>query len=450
MNATRQGLLLTTFSALLTLSVSATAYSQDWNILETGKNASASTRLAAADFKPMGGDPSAAEAKHVFDATLYADLASAGIFDVVSKSQNPEVTPGNQAEMNLSQWSVAPASAAYVAFGNFSVQNGKVVVNGFLDDAKNTQYPQIFTKLYTDDAGDEGARQTAHEFADDIILRLGGTAGIAETKIFYTRKAGVSKEIWMMDYDGANQHQLTHLGEVAIGPRVSPDNSRVAFSSLGKNGFQIKMYSLLLGRMVAFSSVGGTNLSPAWSPSGEQIAFSSSRTGDPEIWISDPQGSLAHRVTSFAGPDVSPTWNPKTGAQIAWISGRSGLPQLYIMDADGSGVVRMTDGGYATSPSWSPNGQFIAFAWDRKYGPGAPGGQDIYVMEIATKRWIQLTHDIGRCDFPSWSPDGRHIVFANEPNGRDSSSRIMSMLADGTQKRVLTGAGTDMPNWSWK
>jgi TolB protein len=450
MNVTRQGLLLTTFSALLTLSLSATAHSQDWNILETGKNASASTRLAAADFKPTGGDASAAEAKHVFDATLYADLASAGIFDMVSKSQNPEVTPGNQGEMNLSQWSVAPASAAYVAFGNFAVQNGKVLVNGFLDDAKNTQYPQIFTKLYTDDAGEEGARQTAHEFADDIILRLGGTAGIAETKIFYTRKEGVTKEIWMMDYDGANQHQLTHLGEVAIGPRVSPDNSRVAFSSLGKNGFQIKMYSLLLGRMVAFSSVGGTNLSPAWSPSGEQIAFSSSRTGDPEIWIADPQGSLAHRVTSFAGPDVSPTWNPKTGAQIAWISGRSGLPQLYTMDADGSGVVRMTDGGYATSPSWSPNGQFIAFAWDRKYGPGAPGGQDIYVMEIATKRWIQLTHDIGRCDFPSWSPDGRHVVFANEPNGRDSSSRIMSMLADGTQKRPLTGAGTDMPNWSWK
>ena len=39
-------------------------------------------------------------------------------------------------------------------------------------------------------------------------------------------------------------------------------------------------------------------------------------------------------------------------------------------------------------------------------------------MEIATKRWIQLTHDIGRCDFPSWSPDGRHIVFANSSSGK--------------------------------
>ena len=92
-----------------------------------------------------------------------------------------------------------------------------------------------------------------------------------------------------------------------------------------------------------------------------------------------------------------------TGAQIAFISDRTGLPQLYIMNSDGSSVQQMTDGGYASSPSWSPNGQFLAFAWDRKYGPGAPGGQDIYVMEVATRKWTQLTPDGGRCDFPSWS-----------------------------------------------
>jgi len=70
-------------------------------------------------------------------------------------------------------------------------------------------------------------------------------------------------------------------------------------------------------------------------------------------------------------------------------------------------------------------------------------------MEIATKRWIQLTHDGGRCDFPSWSPDGRTSSMPT-PQTAKQPHKIMTMLADGTQKRALTGPGADMPNWSWK
>jgi TolB protein len=443
----RHAQLLTLLACILTC---CTLHAQDWFHLETSTGAG-KLRLATASFKPVGADPTLAAAKAAFDSTLYADLSNAGVFDLVSRDMAPQAMPGSQSEIQLAQWAAAPANAAMVAFGNISVSGGKLIVNGFLDDAKNAQYPQIFSRQYTDVPTENSARQIAHRFADEIIARLGGgITGIAETKIYYVKILGGTKEIWAMDYDGANQHAITHLGQISLSPRVSPDNSRIAFSSLSRDGFQIRMYSLLLNRVVNFADAGGTNVSPAWAPNGQQLAISSSRTGDPEIWVTDPQGTSARRVTDFRGPDVSPTWNPKTGAQIAWISGRTGLPQLYIMDSDGSGVQRLTDGGYATSPSWSPNGQFIAFAWDRKYGPGAPGGQDIYVMEIATKRWIQLTHDGGRCDFPAWSPDGRHLVYANSPDGRADHTRIMSMLADGTDKRALTGAGADMPNWSWR
>jgi TolB protein len=435
---------------LLLLACSAALHAQEGFHTETSTGVS-NIRIAVPDFKPLGADSQTGTLKTVFDTTLFADLANAGIFDIVSKSLLPQSTPGAPAEINISQWSVAPASAAMIAFGSFTVQSGRITCNGYLFDAKNLQNPQILAKQYGDEASEDAARQIAHRFADEIIFRLsGGSQGIAESKIFYVKITGADKEIWEMDYDGANQHPITHLGTISLSPRVSPDNSRVAFSSLGKDGFQIRMFSLVLGRMVTFQGVGGTNLSPAWAPNGKDIAYSSSRSGDPEIWISDANGSLARRITSFRGPDVSPTFNPRTGSQIAWISGRTGLPQLYIMETDGSAVQRMTDGGYATSVSWSPNGQFLAFAWDRKYGPGAPGGQDIYIMEIATKKWIQLTHDGGRCDFPSWSPDGRHIVYANSPDGKADHTKIMTMLADGTQKRALTDPGGDMPNWSWK
>jgi len=428
--------------------IAASAHAQDW--VRTGTNLGAQKiRLAAADFKMVGNDPALSNAQQTFDQVLYSDLTNAGIFDMVSKSMAPPVMPGSPQEINLSQWSEAPANAAMVAFGAINVQNGRDIVYGWLFDAKNTQSPQVLGQQYNEEAGPDTARHIAHEFADAIISRLGGGInGIAESKIFFVSQRTGHKEIWEMDYDGYNQHQVTRLGQIALSPRISPDGGRLAFNELSSRGSNIRIYSMTLHRMVNFPIHDGTDFSPAWAPDGNGLAFSSSRSGDPEIWISSASGFNLRRVTAYRGPDVSPVWNPKTGTQIAWISGRTGLPQLYIMDSDGTGVQRMTDGGYATSPSWSPNGQFLAFAWSRHYGPGAPGGQDIYVMDIASRRWIQLTHDIGRTDFPSWSPDGRHIVFQV---GHRGHSEIWTMLADGSGQHALTTSGGGrMPNWSWK
>jgi TolB protein len=431
------------------------ARAQD-NILTGTSSGVTSIRIAVADFKPLAADPQTAAFKQTFDATLYADLASAGIFDIVSKSLMPPGSPGSPAEVQLQSYSNAPASAAMLVFGSLGQAGGKLVANGFLFDVKNLQYPQVIAKKYSEAPSEDSARQIAHRFADEIIYRLGGgIPGIAETKIYYVQMTGdltsdVAKEIWQMDYDGANQRPITRLGAISISPRVSPDNTRLAFASLGRYGFQLKMFSLLLDRYVAFPIGNGSTESPAWAPSGNELAYASAPNGSFEIWVADSNGNLGRRITSFRGGNVSPTYNPKTGAQIAFISDRTGLPQLYIMNSDGSSVQQMTDGGYASSPSWSPNGQFLAFAWDRKYGPGAPGGQDIYVMEVATRKWTQLTHDGGRCDFPSWSPDSRHIVYANSSDGRANHMRVWTMLADGTQRRPLTGPGADMPNWSWK
>jgi TolB protein len=426
------------------------AAAQDW--VHTGSNlGNERIRIAAADFKPVGTDPQTPALKAAFDATLYDDLGNAGIFDLVSKSMAPQAAPGSPQEINLAQWSAAPANAAMVAFGALSATNGRLVVYGWLDDTRNTVNPQVLGKQYNEEASQDMARTVAHRFADEIILRLGGGInGIAETKIYFVSSRSGTKEIWEMDYDGQNQHAVTHLGTISLSPRISPDNSRIAFASLGHNGWDIRTYSLELGRLVSFpaGTAGGSNQSPAWSGDGTKIAFSSSRSGDSEIWVADASGGNLRSVTSIRGPNIAPTWNPRTNAQIAWASGRTGEPQIYTVDQDGANMQRLTDSGYAVSPSWSPNGQFLTFAWDRKYGPGAPGGRDIYVMDIASKRWLQLTHDAGINDYPSWAPDNRHIVFERAVGGR---SQIWSMLSDGTGQHQLTETGSNfMPNWSWK
>ena len=423
---------------------------QDW--VHTGTNLSNTTiRLAAADFKPVGADPQTIPLKAVFDTTLFSDLNNAGIFQMVSKSLAPQAMPGSPQEIVLAQWSADPANAAMVAFGAFSVTSGRLVVYGWLDDAHNTANPQVLAQQYNEAASQDMARTIAHRFADAIISRLGGGIdGIAETKIYFVSTRTGTKEIWVMDYDGENQHAVTHLGTISVSPRISPDNSRVAFASLGKYGWAIRMYSFDLNREVSFPAgvAGGSNFTPAWASDGSKIAFSSSRSGDSEIWIADQGGGGAHRITSLKGPNISPAWNPKTNMQLVFTGGRTGEPQIYIMDQDGSNIQRMTDSGYAVSPSWSPSGGLLTFAWNRKYGPGDPGGQDIYVMEIASKNWLQITHESGNNDCPAWSPDTRHIVFQRTINGR---TQIWTMLADGTQQRQLTYSGNNsMPNWSWK
>jgi len=433
-----------TLAALLALVLTATSFAQDWIRTGTGLGVD-KVRLAVPDFKSSNN----ADLAKTFNDTLWNDLDNAGIFDMVSKSFFPTDTPGTPADVKFDGWSAPPPNASMLAFGNIAISGNNLTVQGWLYDVKNVTSPQVLGKQYQDAATADAARKTAHKFADEIIFRLGGgIQGIAESQIFFVSSRSGHKEIWSMDYDGANQHQVTRQGSISLSPRISPDGSRLAFSSLTKTGWDIVMYSTELNRIVTFPRYGGTNLSPAWSADGTKLAFSSSRGGDPEIYVVDSSGANMKRLTSSKGPDVSPVWNRKSGAQIAFVSGRTGLPQIYIMEADGTNVQRLTDEGYAVSPAWSPNGQFLVFSWIRHYGPGAPGAQDIYIMDVASKQWVQLTHDGGRNDFPSWSPDGRHVIFQSS---RAGGEQVWTMLADGTNQKQLTSTGTNnQPNWSWK
>src|ERR1700761_6122406 len=123
------------------------AGAQDW--VRTGTNLGAARiRLAAADFAPASGDPQTGPLKTTFDSTLYSDLNNAGIFDMVSKSMAPPLTPASPQQMNLAAWAAPPSNAAMVAFGSFAVHGGQIAVYGWLFDAKNPESPQILGKQY--------------------------------------------------------------------------------------------------------------------------------------------------------------------------------------------------------------------------------------------------------------------------------------------------------------
>lgn len=423
-------------------SARATAAPQDWFKAGTGLGVE-KARVAVADFVPgNGGSQPLAQ---LFTDTVRADLDYSGILDEVSKSFLPLATPGRPEALNPADWTAAPANAQFVAYGTLTASGNTLGVDAWLSDARTAGGPPAIGKRYPGAVTNDDVRRVAHQFADEIVMRLsGGVPGIAMTKIAFVSSRSGTKELWVMDYDGQNQTQLTKTRSIAVAPRWSPDDSRIAYTCLAGT-FQICMYSMELGRNVAFARYGGTNSSPSWSPDGMRLAFMSSGvTGAPNIYTADAaSGGNLKRITTSGGPDTQPVWNRKTGQQIVFVSGRSGLPQLYIMNADGtnSEKIDLPDMGYVVDPDWSPNGQLLAFTWRRP-----DGNFDIYAMEIATHQLVQLTRDAGRNEKPSWAPDGRHLVFQTTRTGK---WQIWTMLADGTGARQLTTEGqNESPNWS--
>ncbi len=427
-----------------TLAVLRLGYGQDdW--IKIGVNLGAPRiRLAVAELAPKSVEQQLVGLTQIFNQTLRNDLESAGIFELVSKSMMPEKIPSEPEEVVFANWSEPPASAQMLVFGKAESINQNLVISGRLYDVRSPANPSVLGKRYVATMNEIATREAAHRFANEIIQTLGGgVPGIALTRLAFVSKRTGSEEIWVMDYDGYNQRPITSYKSLSTTPRWSPDNTRLAFTSYVSGNPQITMFSMVTNRRIPFPSYKGLNTTPAWSPDGSKVAFCSSMSGDTEIYVSDANGLNLQRLTFSPGVDISPVWNPKTGNEISFVSDRSGSPQIYAMSSDGSNLRRLVSvGGDASSPSWSPNGLFIAYHWRVT----ETGTYDVYVIEIATGRIIQLTHDAAKNEHPVWSPDGRHIAFESTRSG---SRQIWRMLADGREPKQLTQNGQNWgPNWS--
>jgi TolB protein len=443
----RKRAILTSLFAFAFFAFPGRAPAQDWFKTGTGLGVS-KARLAVPNFPARTASVQILE--KTFHDVLWADLDYSGILDLVSPSFYPTSTPSQPSELIAADWAKDPANAYMIAYGNLSSDSSGLAVAGYLSDVHNPSTPPALQKIYRGTATDDGARRIAHQMADDIVSVLsGGLPGIAETHIGFVSSQSGNKELWEMDYDGANAHQLTHLKSISLTPRWSPDATRIAFTCFvpfrSIVSPQICIYSTASDRLIAFPRYRGSNSSPAWSPDGTQLAFMSSQNGDPEIYTCDATGGHLKRITFAAGVNTSPVWNPKTGNQIVFVSDRAGDPVLYMSNSDGTNVQRidLPDMGYSVDPAWSPNGQILAFCWRRP-----SGNFDIYVMDIVSHQLVELTRDEGRNERPSWAPDGRHIVFESTRTG---TRQIWSMLADGTLARQLTfSSENESPSWSSK
>lgn len=378
--------------------------------------------LALADFVARSGGID--EAVNTFNQTLLADLEFAAISGIVGKSLNPKTLVADPASLKFEEWSGDPTKADYVAFGN--IQSG-LNSDCYLFDVKTKQ--QLIASRHSGDA-----RRMAHEFADEIVKLLTGRDGIATSHLAFVTGNSIS----MADYDGYNQHGFASDG-VCRFPQFSPDGRYIAYVSF-KTGVPNIVVRSSGGGFVGGTNFKSTTSSPSISPSG-QLAFSSaiSNDGSMEIYVSGLDGSGLRRLTKTSkAVNISPRWNPATGREIAFISDRGGSPTVYVMDASGANQrVLIGRGGHADSPSWSPDGRYIAFTY------GGAGSFQIFVADVASGQLLQLTSE-GRNESPTWSPDSRHLSFQSTRGGR---WEIWQMHIDGSGQRQVSKGGGRSPTW---
>jgi TolB protein len=215
-------------------------------------------------------------------------------------------------------------------------------------------------------------------------------------------------EIYELDLESLQETQLTEdLGDLAA-PAISPQGDRIVFTN--RSDYPDKPYTgngvWIMGRSGERPRrlVGlpwGYAWDPVWSPDGEQILFASNREGDIQLYIVNADGGIPVRLNRIESLRGRSDWS--SAGQIATYAGESWKREILVMNADGTDVQTITEGGNNLAPSFSPDGEWIAFTSYRDHYEDEQGCE-IYIMRRDGSDVRRLT-DNDYCDYqPRWGP----------------------------------------------
>lgn len=252
---------------------------------------------------------------------------------------------------------------------------------------------------------------------------------------------------------------LSPLLRDAYQPAWSPDGQRLAFVAdeatfvypvayrrqPAPTYRQVYVFDTATGNVQQVTKNFGDKFSPDWSPDGLQIVFSARDVNlNGDLYVIDANGGEPFALTDTSEIDEDqPAWSPD-GTQILYQANEFSYRHLFLLNADGSSNGDGEELPYPEEltrrnmiePSWSPNGNRVAFA------ASMDGGEtyDIYVMNRDGFKLQRLTDDIFSSSderTPVWSPDGVWIAFTSNLNGtrqlfiiRNNGSKLQNPLTE--------------------
>jgi Tol biopolymer transport system component len=185
----------------------------------------------------------------------------------------------------------------------------------------------------------------------------------------------------------------------------------------------------------------GLDYNPSFSADGKWIVFTSERGGSADVYRMRPDGSGLEKLTDGPSYDDQATLSPD-GRMLAFVSTRDGgTANIWLLDLPThhySNLTRNTAGNYR--PSWSPDGRWIAFSSDRdtKQTRAEPFWEiqqvtAIYIIRADGSGLRRLSQPGASCGNPQWSPDGRRVTCYQSANGnffpraKDRTTQIITI-----------------------
>ena len=225
----------------------------------------------------------------------------------------------------------------------------------------------------------------------------------------------------------------TIVAPVGYAPKWSPDGGRIAFVGDYWDA-DIKVVTLADLTVYSLASDPAFDRDPAWSPDGSTIAFVSDRTGIPELYRVNDDGTGLGRLTTAIGFNGRFAWSPD-GSTIALARDVAGESDLYRINADGSNILRLTSGlGGIGAFNWSSDSRRIVFDC----------ATDVCVINADATGFARLTASSGRGAV--FAPGDGRIAFVTTSFG--PAAEVAVRNEDGTVVRVAAGTPGTNPVWS--
>jgi serine/threonine protein kinase/Tol biopolymer transport system component len=223
------------------------------------------------------------------------------------------------------------------------------------------------------------------------------------------------KQIWYLPYPGGEPRPTTigldHCSRISVTADLktmlcSQQNliSDIWLAPEGDTGLARKL---------------GAGMSLSWAPDG-RIVYESDLDGNRDIWIMNQDGTGGKKLTSGPGRNGAPRVTPD-GRYILFTSVRSGAPEIWRMEIDGSNPVQLTSSGNAQMSDISPDGKWAFYTSSGIRKVPVAGGEPVA---------IPTEHSAG---YPSVAPDGKLIAYSFQEKRPGAKSKIAVMPSGGGQ-----------------